>query len=191
MDDGMKITIKNNSVNQTYFALTLQRYIDVYTRFTARVDVITSKSIKIRNIRLKESRKYCGNHPNACELNAGPSRSAKYLEGADWVYFNDMINDLCDALYVDATISTAVCKVRKGKLRRIYYGSHMHGFNWQWNMDEPDDCYAIFDEGEPAPNSEFPYGTPGIYERDNNWTQEISRIHYENKYANQKHSWQQ
>ena len=174
----MKISIKNKSYNPADLALIIQRYIDNNSRFTGEVYHIGKTVLKIKNIRLRESRKYCGNHPNACEIGGGPSRKAKYLEGADWVDFNDMINDILDALAVDANVGTAVCKIRKNKSRRTYYGSYSHGFNWQWNMDEDDDCYENFIH-RPSPNSEYPFGTPGVYERNNEWTVEISRLRYQ------------
>lgn len=174
----MKISIKNNSFDPSSLALNLQRYIDNHSRFTAEVDLIGKTVIKIRNIRLRESRKYCGNHPNECEFPGAPLRKAKYLEGADWVDFNDMINDILDAFAVDANVVTSVCKVRKNKQRRVYYGSYMRGRFWQWNMDEPDDCYENWIHRE-APNSEYPFGTPGVYERDNKWSQEINRLRWQ------------
>jgi hypothetical protein len=178
MDDVMKISIKNKSADPTKVALVIQRYIDNNSRFTGEVDLIGKTVIKIRNIRLRDSRKYCGNHPNECEFPGAPLRKSKYLEGADWVEFNDTINDILDALAVDANVATAVCKVRKNKKRRMYYGSHMHGNFWQWNMDEEDDCYENWIH-RSAPNSEYPFGTPGVYERKNEWTHEIGRMRWQ------------
>lgn len=174
----MKISIKNNSFDPPSLALHIQRYIDNTSRFTAEVSLVGKTVIKIRNIRLRESRKYCGNHPNECEFPGAPLRKAKYLEGADWVDFNDMINDICDALAVDANIATAVCKVRKNKQRRVYYGSYMRGHFWQWNMDEPDEYYENWVH-RPAPDSQYPFGTPGVYERNGQWTQEITRLRWQ------------
>lgn len=181
----MKISIKNNSYNPADLALVIQRYIDNESRFTAEVYIIGKTVLKIKNIRLRESRKYCGNHPNECEFPGAPLRKAKYLEGADWVDFNDMINDILDALAVDANVATSVCKVRKNKMRRTYYGSHMRGHFWQWNMDEDDDCYENFIH-RAAPNSEYPWGTPGVYERNNEWTTEINRLRWQYGGPNQQ-----
>jgi hypothetical protein len=173
----MKISIKNQSHDTAELSLILQRYILSHSRFTAEVFIIGKTVIKIKNIRLVEPRKYCGSHPNACELPGAPMRKAKYLEGADWVDFNDMINDILDALAVDANVATAVCKVRKNRRRRTYYGSHLRGHFWQWNMDEEDDCYEDFIH-RPASNSNYPFGTPGVYERNNEWTVEINRLRW-------------
>lgn len=174
----MKISIKNNSTNIGQLAVLIQRHIDMESRFTGEVDIIGKTVIKIRNIRLVESRKYCGNHPNECELTGAPMRSAKYLEGADWVEFNDMINDILDALSVDANVATAVCIVRKNERRRTYYGSHMQGHFWQWNKDEEDYAYQSYLLDNESPNSDYPFGTPGVYNRDNEWPLGILRIRY-------------
>lgn len=173
----MKISVKNNSFNVPDLSLHIQRHIDNHSRFTAEVYIIGKTVLKIKNIRLREARKYCGNHPNACEIGGGPSRKAKYLEGADWVDFNDMINDILDALAVNANAASSVCKIRKGLSRRSYYGSHMIGFNYQWNMDEDDGCYENWIH-RAAPNSQYPFGTPGVYERINEWHGEIARLRW-------------
>jgi hypothetical protein len=174
----VRISIKDKTTEIGQLAVLIQRHIDNESRFTAEVDIIGKTVIKIRNIRLVESRKYCGNHPNECEFPGAPSRKAKYLEGADWVEFNDMINDILDALRVNANVATAVCIVRKGEKRRIYYGSHMRGHFWQWNRDDGEHAYEYFILDEDSPNSEFPFGTPGVYERENKWPLSIFRIRY-------------
>jgi hypothetical protein len=176
----MKISIKDKNVDPGNLALVIQNHINLNSRFTCDVILPGKTIIKLKNIRLRESRKYCGNHPNACEIGGAPSRSAKYLEGADWVEFNDMINDILDALEVTANVATAVCKVRKLNRRRVHYGSHMQGFNWQWNMDE-DDYFYVDWNNSPAPNSTYPYGTPGIYERKDDWVREMYAIRYNSK----------
>ncbi len=117
-------------------------------------------------IRLQEKKDYCGNHPNSCEFNVfgGRGRKAVFLEGLDWVDFNDRINDACDALHVEAKIETGVCVLRKGFERRINYGSHIQGNFYQWDRVGYDEDYENWC-GEEAPESTYPYGTPGTYER--------------------------
>lgn len=135
------------------------------SRFKCNIEHVTVQRIKLKMIRLKSSKEYCGNHPDSCEIETGPSRKGNFLEGRDWVEFNDMLNDLCDDLGVEANIASSVCKVRKGSLRRIYYGSHLpNQFTRQtaWNKDEPDHCWDNY-IGQAHPNSSFPEGTPGIY----------------------------
>ena len=93
------------------------------------------------------------------------SKKAKFLEGADWVEFNDMLNNICDKLGISANISSSVCIVRKGNLRRTIYGSYRlrpHG-NYQWNYNEKDEAWLDNLYGG-AMISDFPEGTPGIYE---------------------------
>jgi hypothetical protein len=137
------------------------------SRFVCEPEIIDDRGryIKIRMIRLKQNKPYCGNHPNACEFNVGGKhRRGTWLEGLDWVEFNDLINDLLDEMNVSANVKTAVCILRKGTKRRTYYGSHRQGNFWAWNMDEQD-CHYTDYCGREAPISECPYGTPGEYHR--------------------------
>jgi hypothetical protein len=135
------------------------------SRFSVEIDILSARRLKMRNVRLKESRPYCGSHPNACEV-AGADRSYKYLEGTDWVEFNDRINDCLDFLNINARVFSGVCEVRAGTKRRINYGSHHTGwFNqpYEWDkVGEPcdyEDYCGIY-----APDSSYPFGTPGDYE---------------------------
>jgi hypothetical protein len=146
------------------------KYILETSRFTANVstdDTSRRDVVKIDTVRLKTSKAYCGNHPNACE-NGGtreeeqPHRRSRYLEGADWVEFNDLINDLLDALELDGRFESALLIMRKGRERRTHYGSTRIGRQFQWNKDEDSDEYQDFC-GKLAPDSTFPDGTPGIY----------------------------
>lgn len=164
----MQITIKAGSVSELRYAI--YHRVNNDSRFTCQIDD-RNGHIKLRNIRLKESKLYCGNHPNECENNFGGSpRRGKYLEGADWVSVNDLINDICDNLNIEANIYTSVCWIRKGTRRRTHYGSSLQGFNWQWNKDEDGSCYEDY-RGEMAPDSTYPHGTPGEYTRDYYTTQ--------------------
>lgn len=130
------------------------------SRFTANLQFI-GKNIKIADIRLKESKPYCGNHPAACER-GGSHRKAKYLEGADWIEFNDLLNDCLDSLNCSANVASSVCIIRKGLLRRTHYGYKPHPtaiFANVWNKDDP----AYYEDGRKSKlKSSFPSGTPGI-----------------------------
>ncbi len=133
------------------------------SRFRAMLELLPS-GFSISDVRLRASKPYCGNHPNACEL-GGNERSprALYLEGADWVEFDDLLNNFFDRRRLSARISSANCIVRKHELRRTYYGSYSLGFgNRIWNRDECDAHY-IDNRGGKHMISGFPDGTPGIY----------------------------
>jgi hypothetical protein len=155
-------------------------------RFTFGIEVNWRPRLKVyevclSNFRLKEKKPYCGNHPNGCEF-GGPKKKAdparNYLEGVDWVSVNDAVNDLLDSLEIEADASTSVCIVRKGRKRRICYGSHHTGTQWQWDMDADEENYEDFmGEWLMAPGSDYPVDTPGIY------TREIVKIELEKSNA--------
>ena len=118
----------------------------------------------LSKIRLKESKPWCGSHPLRCDENA-TNRKSTLLEGADWVEFNDRINDVLDRYEVSANIASAVCILRKEEQRRIYYGWHLDAAgNPEWNMDEDEWGYSNYC-GLIALPSLYPDGTPGLYER--------------------------
>lgn len=134
------------------------------SRFNVRVGLDGKGGVSIQQVRLKEKKEYCGNHPKACERpHSGKHRKMTCLEGADWVEFNEALNDLLDRLEVSAQVSasrTSGCIIRKGNRRRIEYRADKQLFDgtWQWNYDDPEDCWS----SGPQP-SRFPSGTPGIY----------------------------
>jgi hypothetical protein len=137
------------------------------SRFTVRFITKRGKRVKhlkLHEIRLRDKKAYCGNHPAACEIGGGSHRKGPWLEGADWVEFNDLVNDVLDGLHISANVHTAVCIVRKGKRRRIRYGYFRHFNQTQWERDEDEDGYEDY-LGTWAPNSIFPMGTPGLYLR--------------------------
>lgn len=135
------------------------------TRFTADIDTV-GRAVKIINIRLKSKKEYCGNHPAACEIGNPTHKKSKYLEGADWVEFDDWINDQLDAKSISANISTITCQVRRGRMRRTLYSHFYSGFggNAQWTRDDPEFYIDWCGKDTPAPRSAFPHSTPGIYE---------------------------
>lgn len=123
--------------------------------------------LNLKMIRLKQSKRYCGNHPNACDIEGG--RMGNFLEGADWVEFNDRLNDVLDSLHVSAFVrSDRIVICRKGFERRVVYTSHPLQFNGHdWDYDAYEWNESRFENwcGKIAPPSEYPEGTPGSYER--------------------------
>lgn len=139
------------------------------SRFTAEVEP-RRRAVKILQVRLRKKKLYCGNHPKACERAVhGKHKRLDYLEGADWVEFNDMINDVLDMLNVECSVTTAVCILRKGRRRRVQYDANTQQAdgNWAWDKDGPDFHYTDnCGNGEfDKVLSKFPFGTPGIDER--------------------------
>jgi hypothetical protein len=129
------------------------------------VDVSQTKgTVDLKRVRLKESKHYCGNHPKACDLNGVKHKKAAYLEGADWVEFNDRLNGVLDRLNVSALVSSSVCNIRQGLARRIVYDAKTRNAHaWVWDKIGEAGHYSNCCGGS-APRSSFPEGTPGIYE---------------------------
>lgn len=91
------------------------------SRFKAKLTE-DGKSVKLSKIRLKTSKDYCGNHAGPCQIKGvHRDKKANFLEGSDWVAFNDGINDLLDKLKVEANVTSSICVMRKGLLRRVEY----------------------------------------------------------------------
>lgn len=134
------------------------------SRFVALVENSGNK-IAIRNVRLKTNKDYCGNHPFACPVRPwGENKHKKlnFLEGADWVAFNDMVNDVLDKLEVSANVASSLVIIRKGEKRCVNYGGHaLNEFNNEWNRNGENYENWI---GRQAKRSKFPEGTPGIAE---------------------------
>lgn len=161
----MKIIIKDdNSISQVEYWI--KNWFE-QSRFTFTLDFkfYPKPTIKILNVRLKQNKAYCGNHPNACEFTFFERKHKKsaYLEGADWVEFNDTLNDCLDANSVKADVSSSVCVIRKDTRRRVDYDSSYVGNFFQWNKYADDEYYQDYCK-QQAPRSSFPDGTPGIYE---------------------------
>lgn len=167
----MKITKVKNAEIGDVMAAVLREFFG--SRFTMEVFTPKLGEVSISKVRLEKSKEYCGNHMKACELADKNHRHSRYLEGADWVEFNDRVNDAMDRMGVDAKIASAKssqgCIIRKGEKRRIRYDSNTRvGFspqNYAWivDYDAPEDHWKMC-IGEEAPRSIFPKGTPGIYE---------------------------
>ncbi len=140
------------------------------SRFTCEIRR-KGRTVSFHNIRLRSSKEYCGNHPAGCEGDPNKrDRKARFLEGADWVEFDDMLNDCLDARNVDANVSSSLVTVRRGRCRRIRYDkgtfTGIKGINgaWTWDKDgKPGDFLDCC--GKQAPDSWFPEGTPGTHSR--------------------------
>lgn len=144
-------------------------------RFTISLCVDHSKykagCINIYKVRLRTAKEFCGNHPAACEIGNPTHRKGAHLEGADWVQFNDELNNILDRMNVSARVESALVIVRKGALRRTNY-RHRYprpGANAEWIRDSEhefdwEDCKGI-KKGHPV--SSFNEDTPGVYRRAN------------------------
>lgn len=132
------------------------------SRFVSRIEEHKNK-ITVHDVRLKQKKLYCGSHPFKCPLRHEPGlrnhRKTKFLEGADWVAFNDLINDVLDNLGVSADVASSLVVIRKGTYRCIKYDGHKtEGFS-EWNkFGEYKNCIG------KIVKSKFPVGTPGIVE---------------------------
>lgn len=128
------------------------------------------RSLRIVGVRLKRKKFYCGQHAGPCQARIRTTHPlASYLEGADFVGFNDMLNDLCDKYQIEANIwstreSHGRLYLRRGRDRCNYYEcDHITGQHWHANERSSTSFYADhFGDPNPAPRSEYTDGTPGI-----------------------------
>lgn len=134
--------------------------------------VYTPRTVSIElKVQLQERKHFCGNHPGACALSGHDKahRRTRFMEGADWVDFNDSVNDLLDRFHVDCEVFskprelTRRLIIRKGKMRRLCYGMEaIQGTRFNIWVHDEDGVYADYC-GKEAPRSEFPSNTPGHY----------------------------
>lgn len=135
-------------------------------RFIVSCQVVNS-TVDIPKVRLRAPKEFCGNHPAACEVGNPHHRKGRHLEGADWVQFNDELNNILDRMNVSARVQSAQVILRKGPVRRTHYGHRYPGQgNAEWLKDSDrewdwEDARAT----RPHPISTFDEGTPGIYRR--------------------------
>lgn len=151
------------------------------SRFTATVEVAKYSpriwGVKISTVRLRRKKDYCGAHPGPClALVPRKHMKARFLEGLDWVGFNAMLNDLCDAHAFDCDVFSynreASCNgryfIRRGTRRRVKYPfgeTTRFGFRGVvlWEQGE-DDCFEDH-VGKPHPKVRWQddaAGTPGF-----------------------------
>lgn len=133
-------------------------------RFTARVEHHRNK-VTIHDVRLTYKKDYCGNHPLPCPVRPGPHKKHKrldYLEGADWVGFNDLLNDVLDSLGVVCDAGSSLVIIRKSGERCTYYDAQAtpNGIDNEWLKDSGQFENHI---GTNAPvSAAYPEGTPGF-----------------------------
>lgn len=132
-------------------------------------------SLKILSPRLRRKKFYCGQHAGPCQATffAKRHKLGSWLEGADWVGFNDMLNDALDAHSIEADIwsereSIGRLYVRQGRRRcRSYMADDSVGRGQHWRGNKHEECNfyeSHFGCTTPAERSEYQEGTPGIPE---------------------------
>ena len=132
------------------------------SRFTASVTE-KKNSVEIGKVRLTYSKDYCGNHPFPCPVRAVHRKHPinRCLEGADWVGFNDMLNDVLDALECVCNCASSLVIIRKQGARCVSYGGHitLNGIDAEWDKDSGAFENCIVKKTERA---YYPEGTPGF-----------------------------
>lgn len=127
------------------------------SRFRCDISTVLAKfyQIEFRQVRLLINKPYCGNHGGPC-LGFGGHKKRKlaFLEGADWVAFNDMINDSLDTLEISALVKSSHCLIRKGLMRCTEYYCDSTG---EWKYE------GVYENaiGHKI-KAGYPDGTPGI-----------------------------
>lgn len=124
--------------------------------------------LRLTNVRLRRRKFYCGQHPGPCRaLFPRPHRRGKWLEGADWVGMNDLINDVLDEAQLTVDVFSASREsdglqwVRKGRRRRWNYGQIAADGFVHW--DGPGSPGDYVDRcGQITGPSRHPHGTPGL-----------------------------
>jgi hypothetical protein len=158
--------IKGSTLNSVRNIVRAIHKVGEKSRFTFTMETTHNHTqIKIGGVRLRESKHYCGNHPLPCPVRMFPvkHKNTKLLEGADWVAFNDMLNDVLDNLGVSANVASSHVIIRKGDQRCIGYGAQAagNGIDNEWVRDSGQFAKTI---GMKPFRSMYPNGTPGIPE---------------------------
>jgi hypothetical protein len=122
-----------------------------------------SDTITLGKVRLKIAKDFCGNHPLPCPVRPGPHKPHKVmtlLEGADWVAFNDMLNDILDLYAADANAGSSHVIIRKGVMRCVEYTAQQlgNGIDNEWVKDSGKFANCI---GRKM-RAKYPEGTPGF-----------------------------
>jgi len=157
-----------NSNDKQRIARSLQSFVR-RSRFTFDLVDAGERLLRIYKVRLRTRRYYCGNHPNVCNVDNGRKHpKALFLEGADWVDFNDRLNDILDKAGIECKITSMWSRwiIRNWDVRRWVYPSvppRNEFSNYEWDLRNDED---LFTKGSGKPEvSDFPYGTPGIHTR--------------------------
>lgn len=121
--------------------------------------------MRIHNIRLKRNKPYHGPSPTPRRPmkrtpwgRRGNEKIARmgFLEGADWVEFNDLLNDFCDEQGLCANVFSSVCMIRRGWFRRISYNVVNEKGHMIWERFAPPEHYMAMDSRTgPFPMSAF------------------------------------
>lgn len=134
-------------------------------------------AVRLQMVRLRVPKDYCGQHPGPCPVRFGgspPHRHTRFLEGADWVAFDDMVNDALDRARVAAEVWSKGQEflsrffIRHGESRRVEYPADYRDFHGRYFMIwDHEDLPGYFDDGHfgvrgDAPRSAYPIGTPGV-----------------------------
>lgn len=154
--------IKTGPSAQDLATLFRQKFAE--TRFSVEVETPNKTSIAFRKIRLTYKKDFCGNHPCPCPVRPGPHRKHpknNKLEGADWVGFNDYVNDVLDAQGCVCNAGSSLVMIRKEGERCMEYSFHElgNGIDKEWDRDSEQFQNYI---GKTAPRSYYPEGTPGF-----------------------------
>lgn len=163
----MAFVIKNIKSGQTpeNIATAIRHALTVGARFTADITTHRNK-VEIREVRLTYKKDYCGNHPFACPIRPGqphrPHKKLPYLEGADWVAFNDTLNDVLDSLSCVCDAGSSLLVIRKAGARAVKYGGQKtaNGIDAEWTNTQSEfkNCIGANREIHAA----YPQGTPGF-----------------------------
>jgi hypothetical protein len=130
--------------------------------------------IQILGVRLKKPKPYFGNGPfanNDPMKRRGWNRKAdpvvaklSFLEGLDWIEFNDELNNFCDHFFLRADIASARCVIRRGQLRRVRYEStQIMGHHNIWRVRSGPEGYICSCESPIVPFSTTNGEPSGFY----------------------------
>ena len=126
------------------------------------------------DIRIPAVRLFCRKHYHGNGPSQGPpmqrcgwtrKRAAvkvSFLEGGDWVHFNDLLNDFLDHHNVSADVRSKAAIIRKGRRRRVVYSRDRHNTDQWMRTGRPEhyvNCVGHF----LVPFSTYPDSTPGLY----------------------------
>jgi hypothetical protein len=113
--------------------------------------------VAIRGIRLKAKKDYCGNHAGPCRLTFSQHKRHTFLEGLDWVSWNDMLNDALDSIGHNGDTASTSCIIRKGRCRRMDYFGKDAGEFFKDSNNYENHC------NRSPVQSSYQAGTPGIF----------------------------
>lgn len=144
----MAYTIKpSNPKDCKRISAALERAIGKDGRFLIQEPSVLPRRVELRGVRLLQAKPYCGNHAGPCVLGR-PLRSYRYLEGEDWIAFNEIVNDVLDKLKVAALVwSTRVdlldhIDMPRGMKRKLIIRHPMLGRRLHWDWEDKGDLHG-------------------------------------------------